>query len=181
MTRNYGWTFLEMGRREERAHNLSELLKALFSERQDDAAEAAGLTFALEVADSILTYRSRYLFAPAMPLVLDLLMADETNPRSIAFQLVAISEHLDDLPQSPKEVPQSEERKLILDLLTRVRLADVHELARAGSDGSRGAFKALLSQLVTELPLLSETITRRYFNLTEDEMKRVYPRLGPRP
>jgi hypothetical protein len=31
------------------------------------------------------------------------------------------------------------------------------------------------------LPELSTAIERRYFNLTEDEMKRVYPRLGSRP
>ncbi len=181
MTRNYGWTFLEIGRRLERAANLSELLNALFRNRQDDAAEAAGLTFALEVADSILTYRSRYLFAPALPLVLDLLLADETNPRSVAFQLAAVSEHLDDLPQSPQDVPQSEERKLILDLLTRVRLADVHELSKAGASDGREAFKALFALLAKELPELSEAITRRYFSLTEDEMKRVQPRLGSRP
>ena len=92
MTRNYGWNFLEIGRRLERAFNLSELLETLFSDGQGEAAEAAGLTFALEVADSILTYRSRYLFAPVLPLVLDLLLVDETNPRSIGFQLQAISE-----------------------------------------------------------------------------------------
>ena len=46
---------------------------------------------------------------------------------------------------------------------------------------SRDAFKTLFTQLVADLPKLSEAITRRYFNLTEDEMKRIYPRLGPRP
>jgi uncharacterized alpha-E superfamily protein len=181
MTRNYGWTFLEIGRRVERALNLSELLQALFSEHHSEAAEAAALTFALEVADSILTYRSRYLFAPVLPLVLDLLLVDETNPRSIAFQLAAISEHLDGLPQSPQAAPQTEERRLILNLLTQVKLADVHHLSKPGAAEQRDAFKALFNQLVANLPGLSEAITRRYFNLTEDEMKRVYPRLGPRP
>ncbi|WP_088343624.1 MULTISPECIES: circularly permuted type 2 ATP-grasp protein [Rhodomicrobium] len=181
MTRNYGWTFMEIGRRLERAINLSELLEALFSNAEGEAAEAAGLTFALEVADSILTYRSRYLFAPVLPLVLDLLLVDETNPRSVAFQLHAISQHFDGLPLSPQPAPQSEERKMILDLLTRVRLADVHELSKAGPDKSRDKFKALFTHIVSDLPQLSEAITRRYFNLTEDEMKRIYPRVGPRP
>jgi uncharacterized alpha-E superfamily protein len=181
MTRNYGWNFLEIGRRLERAFNLSELLETLFSDAQGEAAEAAALTFALEAADSILTYRSRYLFAPVLPLVLDVLLADETNPRSVGYQLQAISQHFDALPQSPQSAPQSGERKLILDLLTRIRLADVHELAQAGEDQSRDAFKTLFTQLVADLPKLSEAITRRYFNLTEDEMKRIYPRLGPRP
>ena len=181
MTRNYGWNFLEIGRRLERAFNVSELLETLFSESQGEAAEAAGLTFALEVADSILTYRSRYLFAPVLPLVLDVLLADETNPRSVGYQLHAISQNFDALPQSPQGPLQSGERKLILDLLTRIRLADMHELAAAGDDQSRDAFKTLFTQLVADLPKLSEAITRRYFNLTEDEMKRIYPRLGPRP
>ena len=181
MTRNYGWNFLEIGRRLERAFNRSELLETLFSDSQGEAAEAAGLTFALEVADSILTYRGRYLFAPVLPLVLDVLLVDETNPRSVGYQLQAISHNFDALPQSPQSAPQSGERKLILDLLTRIRLADVHELAEAGDDQSRDAFKKLFTQLVSDLPLLSEAITRRYFNLTEDEMKRISPRLGPRP
>jgi len=180
MTRNYGWNFLEIGRRLERAYNLSELMETLFSDSQGEAAEAAGLTFALEAADSILTYRSRYLLAPALPLVLDVLLVDETNPRSIGYQLQAISQNFDALPQSPQGAVQGEERKLILDLLTRIRLADVHELAKAGEDESRDAFKALFTQLVADLPKLSEAITRRYFNLTEDEMKRISPRLGPR-
>jgi len=180
MTRNYGWNFLEIGRRIERSSNLTELLGTMFRDRQDEATEAASLTFALEVADSLLTYRARYLFAPVLPLVLDLLLVDETNPRSLAFQLAAISDHLGALPQSPDEAPQTEERKLILDLLTSVRLADVHDLSDAAGDGQRAAFKALFTLLSEELPDLSGAITRRYFSLTEDEMTRINSRFGSR-
>jgi uncharacterized alpha-E superfamily protein len=181
MTRNYGWNFLEIGRRMERSGNLAELLATLFGERRDEATESASLTFALEVADSILTYRSRYLFAPVLPLVLDLLLVDEMNPRSLVFQLAAISEHFGHLPQDPREPLQTEERKLILDLLTRVQLANVLDLSKASPNGEREAFKALFTQLVAELPRLSAAITRRYFNLTEDEITRIHPRPGPRP
>lgn len=181
MTRGFGWTFLDLGRRIERAQNLAELLGEFFGERQDEATEAAALTFALEAADSILTYRSRYLFAPMLPLVLDLLLADETNPRSIAYPLAQISDHLDQLPKSPDRSPQTEERRLILDLLTRVRLADMYALSEAGGNGEREALKALFTQLVAELPKLSEAITRRYFNLTEDVVTRLPARVGPHP
>jgi uncharacterized circularly permuted ATP-grasp superfamily protein/uncharacterized alpha-E superfamily protein len=181
MTRNYGWNFLEIGRRIERAANLAELLSTLFSERQDEASEAVSLTFALEIADSILTYRSRYLFAPSLPLVIDLLLADDTNPRSMVYQLAAISEHLSALPKSPDQPVHAEERRLILDLLTRSQLADAYELAKAQPNGQRESFKTLFTAMVTELPLLSEAITRRYFSLTEDEMTRINTRLGPRP
>lgn len=180
MTRTYAWTFMEIGRRLERALNLSEVLLALFGDAKEEAAEASALHFALEAADSTLTYRSRYLFAPALPLVLDLLLVDETNPRSVGFQLHGISKLMEDLPKGPPAAPQMGERKLILGLHTQVQLLDVHALALA-QGGERSALKEVLSQLNTELPRLSEAITSRYFNLTEDEVKRVGVRLGPRP
>ena len=162
-----------MGRRLERAFNLSELLLTLFSETRGEEEEAGRLLFALEAADSILTFRSRYLFSPMLALVLDLLLIDETNPRGVAFQLAAISRHLEALPQASEGRIQTEEQRLILSLSTRVRLARVLPLAGSGADGARGEFKALFAELSTDLPKLSEAITRRYFSLTEDELKRV--------
>ena len=49
MTRNHGWRFLDMGRRLERAFNLSELLLTLFGETRSEEEETGGLLFALEV------------------------------------------------------------------------------------------------------------------------------------
>jgi uncharacterized circularly permuted ATP-grasp superfamily protein/uncharacterized alpha-E superfamily protein len=181
MTRTYAWTFMEIGRRLERASNLSEMLLALFEQDSDEGARSGALQFALEVGDSILTYRSRYLFAPLLPLVLDLLLVDDTNPRSIGFQLDAVAAHLDDLPSSGQPAAQLEERKIVLELCTKVRLANVYDLAGTEGNGTRPSLKDLFTQLSTELPRLSEAITRRYFNLTEDQVKRVNPLLGPRP
>jgi uncharacterized circularly permuted ATP-grasp superfamily protein/uncharacterized alpha-E superfamily protein len=180
MTRSYAWTFMEIGRRLERAHNLSELLLALFQDAGDEAAQSSALLLVLEVADSILTYRSRYLFAPLPALVLDLLLIDETNPRSVGFQLHSISSHFNALPKSLQRTQQLDERKIVLELCTRVQLADVHALAEPDEHGSRVALKDLLTQLSTELPKLSEAITQRYFNLTEDQVKRVNPLFGQR-
>lgn len=178
MTRSHGWRFLDMGRRLERAFNLSELLLTLFGEARGDEEETGGLLFVLEVADSILTFRSRYLFSPMLALALDLLLIDETNPRGVAFQLAAISRHLEALPQASEGRIQTEEQRLILSLLTRVRLARVLPLAGSGGAGERSEFRALFTELNTDLPKLSEAVTRRYFSLTEDGLKRVHTRLG---
>jgi uncharacterized circularly permuted ATP-grasp superfamily protein/uncharacterized alpha-E superfamily protein len=178
MTRNYGWRFQDMGRRLERALNLTELLLALFGEARREDEETARLFFVLNVADSTITFRQRYLFAPILSLVLDLLMVDESNPRGIGFQLVAISEHLAALPQASPHAPHNEEQRLILDLLTKVRLARVAGLEHAEEEGERPELQELLNYLISGLPKLSEAITRRYFNLTEDELRRVYTRFG---
>ncbi len=178
MTRNYGWRFQDMGRRLERALNLAELLLSLFGELRREDEETARLFFMLNVADSTITFRQRYLFAPILSLVLDLLMVDESNPRGIGFQLCAISDHLQALPQASPYAPHNEEQRLILDLLTRVRLAKVASLEHADEEGQRPELQELLNYIILGLPKLSEAITRRYFNLTEDELRRVYTRFG---
>lgn len=178
MTRNYGWRFQDVGRRLERAFNLAELLLVLFGEARREDEETARLFFVLNVADSTITFRQRYLFAPILSLVLDLLMVDESNPRGIGFQLCGIYDHLHALPQASPHAPHNEEQRLILDMLTRVRLAKVTTLEHTGDDGKRAELQELLGFLISGLPKLSEAITRRYFNLTEDELRRVYTRFG---
>ncbi len=180
MTRNYGWRFQDMGRRIERAFNLAELLLALFRENPGDEEETARLFFVLNVADSIITFRQRYLFAPVLSLILDLLVVDESNPRGIGFQLATISDHLAALPQATHHSPHTEEQRIILDLVARVRLANIAGLAHPGPAGVRTELQELLGHMISSLPKLSEAITRRYFNLTEDELRRVYARFGQR-
>ena len=50
---------------------------------------------ALELCDSTITYRTRYLGQLQPAPVLDLVILDDSNPRSLAFQLRAIEGHLD--------------------------------------------------------------------------------------
>lgn len=83
MTRDLGWRFLSLGRRIERFVYMARVLKTSLDEQQG----GEGLEWLLEVGDSIATYRARYVAAARWPLVLDLLLIDETNPRSIVFQL----------------------------------------------------------------------------------------------
>jgi uncharacterized alpha-E superfamily protein len=177
MTRNYGWAFLDMGRRIERAHNLSEAILSLFGAPLEREEETGRLVFLLELADSFITYRSRYRLDPMLGLVLDLLLLDETNPRSLAYQLAGISNHLAALPQSKQGASLTEERRMILSMLTSVRLADVESIA---GDSTRSELQAAMREQLRLLPRLTTAIERRYFNLTEERPHRVHMRLEPR-
>lgn len=179
MTRNFGWHFMDLGRRLERATQMSELLRRILVSRFDESEETERLAFLLETADSFMTYRSRYRFAPTFPLVLDLLMLDETSPRSLAYQLVAISEHMTGMPQASMDAVRTPEQRLALNALTQVRLADIDSLRLADADGQRSDLARLLDALLTMLPELSDTISRRYFSLTEEQPHRVHTRLVP--
>jgi len=162
MTRGDGWRFLDIGRRLERALQMADLLRISFT--GDSPADVGVLEAVLEIADSSITYRSRYLTSLQTDLVLDLLLADEANPRSIAFQLARLQEDVDQLPASHAAIRRPTEARLALALLTGVQLADVRDLVRDGDTGSHAALESLCSRLIKQLNQLSETLTRQYFS-----------------
>jgi uncharacterized circularly permuted ATP-grasp superfamily protein/uncharacterized alpha-E superfamily protein len=178
MTRNFGWSFLDMGRRLERAYNLSEAMLALFVPVPDAEDEQNSLMLLLELADSFITYRSRYRLSPVMPLVLDLLLLDESNPRSLSYQLAAFSGQLATLPESTQGASLTEDRRIALALLTSIRLADVERMA---DDPDGATLERLLIEQIQLLPELSDAVTRHYFNLTEDMPHRLQTRSEAAP
>jgi uncharacterized circularly permuted ATP-grasp superfamily protein/uncharacterized alpha-E superfamily protein len=97
MTRGPNWLFMDLGRRVERAQHLAWLVRQTVGHA--DARETEHMRIILEIADSAMTYRSRYLNAFQLVPFVDLLLLDENNPRSCAFQLAAIEHHLRDLPR----------------------------------------------------------------------------------
>ena len=176
MTRNFGWSFLDMGRRLERAYNLSEAILSLFIPVPDAEEEQRSLLVLLELADSFITYRSRYRLDPMLALVLDLLLLDEANPRSLAYQLASISGHMEGLPDAKQGVSLSEDRRLILALHTSIRLADVEVMAKE-ADGA--TLERLMMEQLHLLPQLSNAVARHYFNLTEEAPHRAHTRSEP--
>jgi uncharacterized circularly permuted ATP-grasp superfamily protein/uncharacterized alpha-E superfamily protein len=160
MTRGRGWQFLDMGRRLERAaHTISLLQTTLVTA---SATEGPLLEALLEVADSSMTYRRRYLSSLQAAPVLDLLLADETNPRALAFQLAAVAGHVADLPRDTANPRRPPEERIMLAALTDLRLADIEALAKATDRGVRVSLDGLLARLGDQLPALSDKITQSY-------------------
>ena len=95
MTRSTGWRFLSIGRRLERLGNLCSTLLVAMSE-----GPTHPLDWLLDLADSTGTYRLRYQVAPEWLPVLDILVRDDTNPRSVAFQVKGLVEYVAKLEQS---------------------------------------------------------------------------------
>jgi uncharacterized alpha-E superfamily protein len=160
MTRGPGWRFLDMGRRLERAmHTISLLRSTLAVSRTDENPLLEAL---LEIADSSMTYRNRYLTTLRIPPLLDLLMTDESNPRSIGYQLVALSQHVENLPREPNEPLLTAEQRSMLSALTGLRLADIDALSETDRDGARRQLDRLLGRLTQQLRTLSDGITHKY-------------------
>jgi uncharacterized alpha-E superfamily protein len=164
MTRNYSWRFLDMGRRLERALQLIDLIEALTG-TLDGIDEGVALTALLEIGDSFMTYRSRYAVTAMATPVVDLLTLDETNPRSLAYQLLTLEAHLASLPS---EGPyRSAEQRRVLALLTELQLADADQLTADREQGAASVLAGFFARARVDLREAADLIGRGYFVLAE--------------
>ncbi len=167
MTRDVGWHFLSLGRRLERLQFLVSMLRHGQVEsgsrlpREGKAArirrEWRALEEMLELADSVVTYRSRYMMQPEFLSVLDLLVLDDTNPRSLLFQLHMLREECRHL--------ESRFGGTFAAALERVQ----HDLTQPNlmltlTDHNSSVFGELLETLWRESCQLSERIGQRFFS-----------------
>jgi len=96
MTRDEGWRFLSLGRYIERL--LFVVGSAAEIARSGMADDPAALDWLLDLSDSSITYRARYMRQPEWLAVADLLLFDRRNPRSAAFQLAKLAGQVRQLP-----------------------------------------------------------------------------------
>ncbi|HEV3198909.1 MAG TPA: circularly permuted type 2 ATP-grasp protein [Bryobacteraceae bacterium] len=165
ITRGPGWLFLSLGRRLERAMYSVRHLRQLTSELDEKSWPL--LEYVLEVADSTMTYRSRY-FTTLQPIaVLDVLMADEKNPRSLIFQMT----HLADLHQKlPHHAPL--DQLAIQHAVALLRGLDLEKLELplpgnepvAGNSDGQSQIDSAVRSVQQLLPAWADNISFAYFD-----------------
>ncbi len=124
MSRGPGWRFLDMGRRIERGINICRFTRTL----ADDTTTIDDLDLLLDLADSQITYRARYLVGLALTPVHDLVMLDPFNTWSLAFQVFAIREHLANLPSLLDDGMLEQPNRILLPLVAELLTADAGDL-----------------------------------------------------
>ncbi len=150
MTRGVGWRFLSIGRRLERLSALCQVLQVATVE-----GRTHGLDWLLEYADSTVTYRSRYLVAPEWLPVLDLLLRDEVNPRSVAFQVKGLAEYIAKLELSHGRFA-SDVLAPAHHALRNVSSVDLHPESEALAD--------VIAQLQRAAHAVSDELTLKFFS-----------------
>jgi len=164
MIRGHGWLFLDLGRRVERGLNVVHLIRSAVAVTD---CPSIVLEAVLEVADSVMTYRRRHFEGARLPQTMDLLLREDTNPRSLAFQVRVLAEHARDLPGDlGGAIALGGERRL-RDLHSALEAVDME--VRAGEDPL--VLTEWLLSLAAELEAFSDEVTSRYFS-------HVAPRIG---
>ncbi|HYC24694.1 MAG TPA: circularly permuted type 2 ATP-grasp protein [Roseiarcus sp.] len=146
--RGAGWFFYDIGRRVERGINTCRYARHF----ADDQATAHNLDVLLDLVDSQITFRSRYLTGVAFAPVRDMALLDPYNPRSVAFQVAAIDDHIAGLPTIRQDGLLEEPRRLSIQLRAELSTADA-----ARVDGST---TLAVEQKLTNL---ADAIATRYF------------------
>jgi uncharacterized circularly permuted ATP-grasp superfamily protein/uncharacterized alpha-E superfamily protein len=146
MNRLLGWRFQEIGRRIERAVATARFVGAFL-----DIDAPGALDVMLELGDSQIAYRTRYVMAARAPVV-DLLVLDPNNPRSMAFQALLLVEHVGALPGAEVDRRPGEALRLAVRLRARLETASPEEFDRS-----------LLWDSISDLYALSDAVAGRYF------------------
>jgi uncharacterized circularly permuted ATP-grasp superfamily protein/uncharacterized alpha-E superfamily protein len=159
MVRGGSWLFLDMGRRVERAALTVDHLAVVLD--QPERRWELGLRLALEICDSAITYRSRYFTTLQAGPVLDLVIADDSNPRAVAFQLMTLGVLLgniggggDDRLTRQAETLRRSAQSIVTDLVANREDAAALE-----------AVPPRLVALAEGVRTLSDLLFRRYFAL----------------
>ena len=161
MTRGHGWRFLDFGRRVERGLSVLNLLRAAATV---EPAPATLLEFVLEIADSSMTYRRRYFSAPQWTGVLDLLFRDRSNPRSLAFQVFTLAQHVHALVGDGKSPSETLNTGRLESLVASLRSVESEGLTVELQAGVSERLLDLLDAWAALLAELSDHVTSLYFS-----------------
>jgi uncharacterized alpha-E superfamily protein len=162
MVRDPGWRFMDAGRRIERSIQLLALLQATLTQVRDTATDSLMLESVLIATESIITYRRRYRSHAQLETVLDLLLVDPINPRSLAYQLDRLGEAIDTMPPAARGVLRVEQ-KLVIEASTTLRLADTASLIGTDDEGRRPELELFLGHLLQLLSAGADAMDRAHF------------------
>ncbi len=166
MTRDAGWRLLDSGRRIERAQFLLAVIRNFLVEGRPSSEEHLVMETVLAASDSLVTYRKRYRTHPRIELVLELLLLEPNNARSLLYQIQRLTGNIEGLPRQDQGARLTPEQRILVETGSRLRLADVSLLA-ATTNGKRQRLDVFVNQMSKSLGELSEALTLTYFRHAE--------------
>ena len=166
MIREQGWLLLDTGRRIERSLQFIDLFLSLLVERRDgdSVLEHLVLEAVLVTTENIITYRRRYRSYLQIEAVLELLLLDATNPRSLGYQLDRLQEHVAGLPRERAPYRLDDDERAILEASSLVRLLAPKWLTERVHPEKYVHLETTLKKVSDLLTSSSEILSKTYFS-----------------
>jgi uncharacterized alpha-E superfamily protein len=165
LSRESGWYFIEIGKRLERALNLIRVMQNLINLNLQYDKNA--LESLLNFNDIRITYKRRYRYKMELEPVFDILLFDDSNPRSLTFQINELYENIKFLPNKDPKKIYPEDRQ-VLEIYTAFKLKDMSMFLNNGNLTEQ-EFLEWITDLQMKLRNLSSIVAERYFNYTENQ------------
>ncbi|MCB0881447.1 MAG: circularly permuted type 2 ATP-grasp protein [Thermoleophilia bacterium] len=158
MVRDPAWHMLDAGRALERAIQAVRLIRATLAGPR--VSPEQGLIDAVMTAlESIVTFRRRYPARRTVTAVVELMVLDERNPRSVAFQLRRLGGDLTRMPGASQGSRAVRLAEAAQEMLAGV---DPQRVAALGEDGGRDALEEWLDVLASALHDIGGAIEATY-------------------
>ncbi|MFD0361945.1 circularly permuted type 2 ATP-grasp protein [Nocardia sp. GCM10030253] len=154
LVRDTGWYVMDIGKRIERGIALTALLSAALTETYPAEAERMVTEAVLRSTESSVSYRRRHRDSVRVSAVAGLLLFDEANPRSLAYQLEQLEVDFQALPATSGS---SRPQRLLADAQRMLRRVDPDELDVTDADGKRTELAELLEGVHLRLRKISES------------------------
>jgi uncharacterized circularly permuted ATP-grasp superfamily protein/uncharacterized alpha-E superfamily protein len=168
MIQDDAWRLMMLGRRVERISFFALML----ARRLVEAAPTQGeLEWILDVTSATIAYRTRYLDRPRLTPLLQLLVRDPKNPRSLAFLGQEICAITQQLSESAGELPTEFFQQAVTDVIE----TDFGALEGNGynADVARQGFARKLSSVAEASLVLSDRLSMRHFSHTDLDLHTV--------
>ena len=149
MMRDDGWRLLSIGRHIERLATLSGALAAGFETKA--VFDSSGFSAIVALFDSTITFHAQYQQRRDLPALLDLLVQDLDNPRSLSWVVKTLRGRLRKLADDPLGRDA--------DLAAQLTLPDLNTI-----DGPSSDFASAFAHCQSAALALSDEVSRRYFS-----------------
>jgi uncharacterized alpha-E superfamily protein len=170
ISREQGWTLLDTGRKIECSLLLVNMLRATLVNRQEGQVAYNLQEAVLKSNESLVNYRYKYKVHLQLPLVLELMLFDENNPRSLIYQVVRIKKYLEILPKVTIASGLPEHIRLVNELYNQLKKADKELLSKLDDDGATYEnLDNFLADMYTYLATLPNAISKIYFKHTQPQ------------
>jgi uncharacterized circularly permuted ATP-grasp superfamily protein/uncharacterized alpha-E superfamily protein len=164
ISREQGWIMLDAGRKMEQSLSLVSMLSQTLTGHYDEQIEYDLQEAVLTSHESLVNYRYKYRAPLQLSLVLDLMLLDPNNPRSLMYQLERLKAYLANLPRAQGDNANPDHERLIWEAYSLLKLADKDQLSRPDKAAWRYVnLEFFLSRINALLAAIPDIISKTYF------------------
>lgn len=164
MVRDFGWRFMELGKRLERSMLTTTLIQNMLVFEAPEMDQATLIEAMLLSMESLISYRRRYRARIGVQSSLDLMLLDTTNPRALLYQLEQLNEHVKTLPKASEVHHElTAKERALLECETKIKLSTLAQLSHR-ENGERVHLSETLALIKQRLGEVSNGISDTYFD-----------------